>query len=140
MKLLPIILLFLVIACGIQNKSTDILGTWGANIPGPDFYREYTFTDKELILYDDGFGAYLLGYTLKNDKIEIFRDGINNAVYQSYYVLNIVKGEELTLKIDEKTIVKLKKIKTKRNIRKIFDDESEFTSYVEEFEKRSNEH
>ncbi len=140
MKLLPSILLFSTIACWSQDKPIDIIGTWGGKIPGSDFYREYTFTRNELIIYDDFFGAQLLKYTCRNDTISTFRDGIINALYESYYVLNFVKNKELTLKLDERTIVKLKKIKTKRDVRKFFDgDEGEFNSYVTEFDKRSNE-
>jgi hypothetical protein len=141
MKLIPNLVLFLAAACYGQMKPDNIIGTWGGVISGPDFYREYTFTDKELIVYDDGFGAQRLDYVIVNDSIKTFRDGINKAGYESYRVLSSVNGKELTLLyFDEKTVIVLKKIKTKVDVRKIFDDEKEFMLYIAEFERRSKEH
>ena len=128
--------LILATSCS-DNKPFDIIGTWGAKFNS--MYREYTFTEKNLIIYDEYFGAQMFDYNIQNDTITVFRNENRKEVRERYFILHGNRNR-LRFRIEINLIVDLKKVQTQLDLTKIFDEnKNEFDSYVSEFLSRSGE-
>lgn len=132
-----LILTFLItINCANTDESFDIIGTWGASIDSV-MYREYSFTEKNLIVYDDYFGAQSFKYYLRKDTIHVFHQ--NNNKFRNFYVLNSSENK-LKLIVEADKIINLKRIQTHIDFDKIVaGNEVEFNKYVSVFNSRTSE-